>query len=309
MDEKYKFLTESKKSKLSTQQDRSKYRNPMKTSPISKTNVYISSIENANKLLGSITFPIVKPVTGGNIGRFLDNLNTCHTLVTNLVPRIVYFADEAYGSYTNISDGCNDMYDGGNLYDTNHTQLFDNIRNGNTDYDLSILYTHTQAQDIYNCNYTDPPMDGILVEDQSYFGEGSKYFTNMYPGMFIIAASNIDITEFSITGDIGSDGNGTDNVYAESSDYPGWTIFTKTNYNNNDPSINHIIAVSGDVSGVTQLYDNEALYDDHCLQGLNSQNSAIICIVVATEAGTGALTSQEALTIGNKIIDIYTTGC
>jgi hypothetical protein len=67
--------------------------------------------------------------------------------------------------------------------------------------------------------------------------------------------------------------------------------------------------VYGDVSGVTQLYDNGGSYDDHCLQGLTSDNSVIICAVVATEGGTGALTSQEALIIGNKLIDIYKTGC
>lgn len=315
MRDQYKFLSDEKVSKLSSLSRLSKYGHPERLPPKPTENKYIFT-KNTDSLAGSITFPIQTPIVPETLLRFLNYLNSCYTSVTDVVPRIVYFADEPdnnSGPYTNIGDACNDMYDGGNLYNTNLTQLYINIEEDEVDRDLSIPYTHTQATQAEegNCDYTDPPMDGLLVEDQSYFGEDSKYFTNMYPGMFIMAASNVNITEFSITGDIGSDGYGIDNVYVGTSDYPEWTIFTKTNQDEygDDPSINHIIAVYGDVSGVTQLHDNGSRYDDHCLQGLTSDNSVIICAVVATEGGTEALTYQEALIIGNKLIGIYKIGC
>ena len=245
---------------------------------------------------------------------FLSRMNSCYEQATILVPRIVYFTDEPnnslLGPFTLIINGCDDMYDSGNLYNTNLTQLYVDIAEDNVDYNLSIPYTHTQDDNDSNCSYTNPPMDGTIVNGSSYFGSGSTYFTNMYPGMFITAATCVNVTEFSITGDIGTDGGGIDAAYIQTA-HPGWTAFIKTNYDNDDedPSINHIILVYGDVSEATQLYDNTGEYDDHCVQGLGPQNNTIITAVVATETGTPALTEEEALAIANRILDVYENPC
>lgn len=244
-----------------------------------------------------------------DLERFLSRMNSCYTQVTDLIPRIVYFSDypnSFEGPYTNISEGCDDMYDDANFYNTNLTQLYVNAKENNVDFNLSIPYTHTQDNGVYECDYTNPPMNGFITDGTNYFGAGSTYLTNMYPGMFIIASTGINITEFSITGNLGSDGNGTDTTYIQTA-HPGWTAFIKVNEDNegSDPTVNHIIIVYGNVSGATQLYDNTGAYDDHCVQGLNSQNTAIITAVVATESANPGLTQEEALAIANKILDVY----
>ena len=253
------------------------------------------------------------PSTSIDLPLFLSRMNSCYTQVTDLVPSIVYFGDGNGdpGLPNYIGDGCDDMYDDGNMYNTNLTQLYADIKEDNMDYDLNIPYTHTQDGASYNiCNYTNPPIDGTINIGDSYFGSGSTYFTNMYPGMFIVAATGVNVNEFSITGDLGSDGDGVDAVYIATA-HPGWTAFIKTNTDpSGDPSVNHIILVNGDVAGVTQLYDNTGAYDDHCLQGLSSQNSSIITAIVSTSNGTPALTEQQALAIANKILDVYNdTAC
>jgi hypothetical protein len=241
-----------------------------------------------------------------NIETFLSRMNSCYEQVTNLIPNIVYFTDEGGSNPTYINDGCDDMYDSGNMYNTNLTQLYIDIEGDNYNEVLSIPYTHTQDDIGYDCAYYNPPMDGVIADGTNYFGAGSQYFSNMYPGMFMIAASGINVTEYSITGNLGSDGNGANAVYIVTA-HPGWTAFVKTNFDlgGNDPSVNHIILVYGDVSGVTQLYDNTGSYDDHCLQNLGPQNTTIITVVVATEATTLPLSEEQALAIADKILDVY----
>jgi hypothetical protein len=247
-----------------------------------------------------------------NLQQFLSRMNSCYTQVNSLIPNIFYFSDYNgdSGKPTYIDDGCNDMYDVGNQYNTNLTQLYVDIKEDNVDSALSIPYTHTQ-QNPEDCPYVTPPMNGFIADGTNYFGAGSQYFTNMYPGIFIIAANNINVTEFSITGNLGSDGEATDAVYIETA-HPGWTAFIKTNDDSagtGDASVNHIILVYGNVSGATQLYDDTGAYDDHCVQGLGPQNSTIITAIVATNNTyldpVPPLTKEQALSIANKILDVY----
>lgn len=297
-----------------------------KLSPLSKLNIrkyeyFAKGIDTAinseassqdRSYLPNYVPPIPEPQNGAfNLETFLSRMNSCYEQVTSLVPSIVYFGDgnnNNIGDPNYIQDGCSDMYDNGNMYNTNLTQLYDDIKGHNQDYGLNIPYTHTQSLGGENiCNYTNPPMNGFISDGTNYFGSGSQYFTNMYPGMFVLAANEINISEFSVTGDLGSDGYGIDAVYIATS-HPGWTAFVKTNDDNEgtgDPNVNHIVLVHGDVSEVTQLYDDTGSYDDHCLQGLDSQNSTIITAIVATETGTPALTEEQALAIANKILDVY----
>lgn len=276
---------------------------------------------NGKVVAGSMVMQAKKPAVGKweevpmykccsssfNLEQFLSRMNSCYTQVTDVIPRIYYFSDSNYEETPSyIDDGCDDMYDTGNMYNTNLTQLYVNIENNNYDYNLSIPYTHTQDPN-ENCPYENPPMNGVIADGTNYFGAGSSYFTNMYPGMFIIASTGINVTEFSITGNLGSDGQATNAAYIATA-HPGWTAFIKTNDDSggtDDPNVNHIILVYGDVSGATQLYDNTGSYDDHCVQGLGPQNNTIITAVIATQPDTPALTEEEAVAIANKILDVY----
>ena len=247
---------------------------------------------------------------------FLSRMNSCYRAVAALIPNKVYFGDGNgdLGLPNYIGDGCSDMYDDGNMYNTNLTQLYADIKQNNGDYALNIPYTHTQDSASYNvCNYTNPPIDGTINSGDNYFGAGSTYFTNMYPGMFIMAATGVNVKEFSITGDLGSDGQATNAVYVDLfQNHDGWKVFIKTNDDNdgtNDPSVNHIILVNGVTSGATQLYDNTGAYDDHCIKGLTVSNSTIITAIVSTQSGTPALTEEQAVRIANTILDVYEYPC
>ena len=148
-----------------------------------------------------------------------------------------------------------------------------------------------------------------VMEKQNYFGStSSQYFTQMYPGMFVMAATGIDISEFSISGDLGSDGDGVNAIETFSliSNGKSYTVFFKTNYDGGDPSVNHFIIVPGDGTGITHLYDDTSEYDDDCLQGLIGKNE--IYYFVVCRGDENAISLEDATLIAQKFLDIITVG-
>lgn len=241
----------------------------------------------------------------------LASLNSRYNEITNLVPDSYYFYDEPIPGtpicFTGINDGGEDMYDGANFMNTNRTAQWTNIDNGaisnspNLKF-ASILYTHTQAQSRNDAEpYSDPPMNGAVQDGTIYFGVNSKYFTNMYPGLFVMIADNIAISEFNISGDIGADGEGASAASVDPV-IPGWTLFYKTAGNTSDPSINHLILVPGGSAGITQEYDASSSYDDHRITGI-SNRSRIVYAVVAQPNGV-QLPEADAILIAQKILQI-----
>jgi hypothetical protein len=49
----------------------------------------------------------------------------------------------------------------------------------------------------------------IIANGSYWFGDGSSYFTNLYPGLFVLVARNIDIDMFMVDGELGADNNGS----------------------------------------------------------------------------------------------------
>ena len=247
----------------------------------------------------------------GWIDTALANLNSRYAEITDLVPNIYYFWDDAEYDRRAIGDGGDDMYDGANIMNTNLTESWDNIKeNGvfrESRAESSILYTHTQSEEAedFPDQYTNPPMDGAVAIGNLYFGTGSKYFTNMYPGLFIMVADNISISEFNISGNVGSDGDGIGAGYVDSV-IPGWTLFYKTNTDedlNGDPSINQMILVPGSSSGIDHEYDTDSLYDDHRISGI-SDRSRIVYAVVARTGEEDVLSESDAILVSQKILEI-----
>lgn len=213
-----------------------------------------------------------------------------------------------------INDGYDDMYDDGNYINTNLTQSFDDISGNNIDELLSVPNTHSAAVD--ESEFEDegspvyePAMDGQVASGSGYFGDNSSYFTNYYPGMYTMVATNINIEEFSIGGDVGSDGS-TENdstmlVVHEGTTY---TVFVKVNREgiggeNGDPSINHIIIVPGESEGLTQIINDDGDdYDDHCIRGLTGRKS-IAYLVVARET-SDYLDYEDAEAIAVKFLEV-----
>jgi hypothetical protein len=250
------------------------------------------------------------------IGQAKSRLRSRYTEVTSLVPNIYLFwddytTDEDGNPMPGIEDGGDDMYDGANYMNTNLTANWEDINQGQIDGDdvltaASIPYTHTQAENEDDNNeYSDPPMDGKIEDGLDYFGPNSRYFTNMYPGLFVMVADNISITEFSITGDLGSDedtvnGGDIENVI------PNWTLFWKTNSGDStDPSINHLILVPGISSGITHEFedDNGNDNDDHAVIGIGDR-SRIVYALVATQPGEDVLTDSQFISIAEKLLQI-----
>ena len=213
-----------------------------------------------------------------------------------------------------ISDGYDDMYDDGNFINTNLTQLFDDISGDDVEELLSVPNTHSAAIDEDDLEDAgspvyEPAMDGQVMSGVGYFGDDSSYFTNYYPGMYVMVANNIDIEEFSISGDLGSDED-TENESTMLVVYEGatYTVFVKVNRDGDggegsDPSVNHMIIVPGESEGLTQVInDNGDDWDDHCIRGLTGRNS-IAYILVARETGD-YLDYEDAEAIAVKFLEI-----
>lgn len=246
-----------------------------------------------------------------NIDNFKNNLGSslesCHTVIRSAITGVNLFYDEQ-GASNMIDDGGDDMYDGGNALNTDLTQGYASIKEDNIDASMNIPYTHTTST-VTNDDYlyANPPMDGTIQNGSSYFGGASSYFTNMYPGLFIMAASNIQaITEFSICGDLGTDGNGVNFYYKQPTSYVGWTGYYKSNTDKNswgDPRVNHVILVKGSSTGVTQTGDTTGLYDDHAIQNLNGATD-IIVVVFSTLPGTPAATKEQFRAVADATLSV-----
>lgn len=253
----------------------------------------------------------------GWIDKAKSSLNSRYSEVTALVPNIYLFWDDhtnggdPYGPMPGINDGGDDMYDGGNYLNTNLTNLYTTINGGAIDGEsslasASIPYTHTQAENEDDENeYENPPMDGKVKNGSSYFGTGAKYFTNMYPGLFVMVADSTSVSEFSITGDVGSDEDSI-NGGEIAEVIPGWTLFYKTNYGDtSDPSINHLILIPGSPAGITHEFedDNGDDYDDHAVIGIEDR-SRIIYALVSTQPGEEVLNESQFIQVAEKILEI-----
>ena len=207
--------------------------------------------------------------TAPGLATMLNQLNADSANIAMLVPNRFDFTDGDTGN--SISDGGNDMYDGGNFLNTNLAS---------------------------NVNYT----NGTIVSGNAAFGAGSKYFTAKFPGLFVLGATNISINSFQITGNNGADGSGNANggilhttVYGQQ-----YTIFFKRVYNAGDPSINHIIMVAGDGSGLTHNFSTDTNNDLDSLTGLSSVDE-IYYALVARQNG-GFLADADVLNIANEFL-------
>ena len=149
-----------------------------------------------------------------------------------------------------IDDGGNDMYDVGNRI---YTNIFSQIP-----------YTHTQMTNPpVNANnqasFGDFTYDGTVQSGDTYFnsGSGSTYFTNIYPGLFVMSAYDVDVTDFEIDGELGSDGDGQADLFDYTLSYSGndYSVYCKRVWDAQDPSVNHIFIVNTIDENITHSAD------------------------------------------------------
>jgi hypothetical protein len=199
----------------------------------------------------------------------LSELNANHGAISALVPNRFDFFEGETGFF--IGDGGNDMYDGGNFLNTNLA--------------ASIPYTN-----------------GQITASDVFFGEGSRYFTAKYPGLFVMAASEISIDSFTITGDNGADGSGSVNGAVLSTAVNGqpYTIFLKRVYNAFDPSVNHIIIVPGSNNGASHFFNFDTNDDFHTVTQLGAVEE-LYYVLVASAFG-GFVADADVLNIANAFL-------
>lgn len=209
--------------------------------------------------------------------------------------RIFHFNDSTDGGGNNyISDGGDDMYDGGNYI--------------NTDLGTIIPYTHTQmtAVDPYSeAQISDFIMDGEIISgDGTNFGVGSSYFTNLYPGLFVMSASDVDITEFFIDGGLGADGSGEWEIYTYTpTGYEStYTAYIKRLWANGDPTVNQVFIVDTDGTGITHTSSSDTDDDIHTITGLGDVTK--LHYLLFAKADGAKVTNTEIENIINSYLTI-----
>ncbi|MCH8304486.1 MAG: choice-of-anchor D domain-containing protein, partial [Candidatus Marinimicrobia bacterium] len=145
----------------------------------------------------------------------LDRLNLNFESVTDLIPNKFDFEMDGETGY-DIDDGGDDMYDGGNIL--------------NTDLGGPILYS-----------------DNVVLSG-SEFGAGGRYFTRYNPGLFVLAADMNGVSEFVIDGNLGADGYGSADgailqIEKGGITYNGFLKRVTDDGEGPDPSINHLVIV------------------------------------------------------------------
>jgi hypothetical protein len=172
----------------------------------------------------------------------------------------------------------------------------------------SVPYTHTQLEINGPLSIDQEyPMDGVILsgeDSDGYFGTGSSYFTNMYPGMFIMSAESIDVSKFRIFGGVGADGSGSTEKWDYVTTYNGntYSIFTKRTYDTSDPSINHIIIIDGDLPDSTHTISLDTDEDSDVVY--NIQDASRINYILLAKASGVQLTNTEIENVVNSYLSL-----
>ncbi|MBK8340485.1 MAG: hypothetical protein IPK99_11050 [Flavobacteriales bacterium] len=157
-----------------------------------------------------------------SLASVLSSINANSASLIASIPTPSGFNMDLGVNATNISDGCSDMYDGGNYINTNLGS--------------AISYS-----------------DNAITPSVS-FGTGGQYFTRyLGPGgcqtgpatLFFWAADINGLSSMSITGNNGADGQGTQDTHTFTVTANGitYTAFLKRVYNAFDPSINQLFLI------------------------------------------------------------------
>jgi hypothetical protein len=207
--------------------------------------------------------------SASSIDALLTGLDLNNAAISAQVPTRYDFFEGATGN--SIIDGGNDMYDGGNYLNTNLWS--------------SIFYTNR-----------------VVTPSDSQFGPGSHYFTAKYNGLFVMAATDISINSFTITGNVGADGGGSVDgaVLSTTVDGRPYTIFVKRIFNAFDPSVNHIIIVPGNGAGVTHSFATNTDDDFHTVNGLGTVDELYYLLVA--RANGAFLANSSVLNVANTFL-------
>jgi len=202
----------------------------------------------------------------------LCNLNAEFANVTALVPSMYTFT---YDGTNNIGDGGGDMYDGGNVLNTNVTP---NI----------------------------PYSDNAIISSTA-FGTTGQYFTRHLPGLFVMVADIDGITSFSLSGNNGADGGGIvdDHVFNTTVNAVTYNVFVKRVHTAGDPSINEVIIVP-DNSAVSHTWSTNTDNGQHAVSDLTA--STRIYYFLVSSASGGFIDNTQITTITDEFLNSVVGG-
>ena len=241
-----------------------------------------------------------------SLANVLSALNNTANTISAAVPNGYNFTMDGPNGLnsTYISDGGNDMYDGGNYIGTNL---------GN------------------NLTYSD---NAIIASN--LFGAGGQFFTRKINNMWVLAADVNNISSFHITGNNGADGGGTLNgtILNITVGCQQYRVLLKRVYSAGDPSINQMVILPGNananhswpgstdntqhditgLAGTTRLYyllyasASGGYIDDNTATNIAT---TFLTQVAATSAGQGACQSNVVavpVTVNSNIAQPVITG-
>jgi hypothetical protein len=215
-----------------------------------------------------------------SLSSVLDAINSNQTSLISSIPSPYGFNMDMGVNSNYISDGGNDMYDGGNYISTN----------------LGSAITYS---------------DNLVVTNGA-FGSGGKYFTrvignqsysNTSPTLFYWAADINGVSSVSITGNNGADGSGSQdlNTFSVTASGITYTCFLKRVYGTSDPSINQLFIIPNPTSANQTM---GASTDDglHTISGLTGVNRMYYMLYAGN---TGAAISiPSATSIAQTFVNI-----
>jgi hypothetical protein len=202
-------------------------------------NICAGTPTQLNATLSNISNPTLSSV--------LTAINANNAALIASIPSPSGFNMDNGVNSNNINDGCGDMYDTGNFLNTNLAA---------------------------NINYSDN-----LVISSGSFGTGGQYFTRyLGPGgcqaapatIFYMGADISGLTSVSITGNLGADGTGTQDLttFTVSANGVVYNCYLKRVYNAFDPSVNQIFLIPQPTSA-TQAMGATTDNNLHSINGLS----------------------------------------
>lgn len=198
-----------------------------------------------------ISINFLLPITTLNAQAFIDGIFARKKLLEQAIPdihTILYDGDDF-----SINDGGADMYDTGNYISTDRQTA-------------AISYQFD-----------------TMVRDAA-FGENSqrKVFRNQ-EGVFILAAQDMDIATFKVSGNLGADGGGFSKSLTFTVD--GYRAFAFGSYGTSDASVNHLILVE-DNGTATQIPPSSLENYVHEISNLSGSTKLIYILFATKRIGT-----------------------
>ncbi|ANQ51905.1 choice-of-anchor D domain-containing protein [Flammeovirga sp. MY04] len=181
----------------------------------------------------------------------LPGINARYNHILNEMNSMTIF--EYDGGHNYINDGYNDMYDNGNYIATNYFR--------------GISYS-----------------DNVISDGTNYFGEGTKYYTRHFEGLFFLAAELNGVEEFEIYGNLGADGYGSVDTLSLETSFQGkvYKAFVKRVYGTSDPAIHHMIIVEKN-NDLAREYSTDTDDDYHKVTGLENTDKLYYLLFARNE--------------------------